>query len=985
MSNDLLSMGSQSKPLVLSVEEYAQWKRRMTQFLNHKNLDYMKSIIAGLVDPVLTVPGQVATDTSPVIPVRYVPKPYQYYREGEKELAKIDEEALIYLTMAISNDIYNRVDSRESAKAMWDELERQFQGTERSIQDKLNQSINAYEGFHAKEGEALIDTYNRFNVIMNDRRRNRMNKSISEINYKFIKNLNPEWKSYAINRQMTKNMAQEDVNDMFSTLSQHEDEVKLLNEEKKIVKDSLALLAERKKDSSSKSVSTSKSKIKKSKAFLAELSQSSSESSSSDEAELHSNDDIQRFAENLALITKQFNKSFGKKKYSSKPKYEGYRKERPEKPRFGKRKEKTRRKRRNKKRLSQNLVCMMANVNEHAEASSDQSDGDSENMEKEFESLKGKLSYERQTMLSFRDENALLKVVIEDKESEKDALKKEKEVLKAKILELERDLVNLNSEKGEFKIKFEACSQERNEAYCKIKQLEDLNLKRGQTEQTLNLLTNILQDVKFYNAKTGLGLTENDVLKKAPENLYHFEKLGSKAKKIPDICDTFVKAETPKSETSCKGKEVIDDDTSSCADSQTSFKSVGFQYNDLNKSYKNRKLEFVEFESLFCIQSSTESANDDKSIPETECKYDEYESGTDVCAQIPLLESVTSESSSEVKIEECSNVMNSIIQKEFVNKMTEEIFDGMINSSDLVPILKKLDSDSVIDQTSNFEKQIKDLQNTLEELEDENCDLRFKLDKSFEENKKLSKELNDLKKQFHDLNVKMIWKWIPKRRYEWRVKSKACHLWFVDSGCSRHMTGFMHLLHDYVEEPVGTVSFANSKLHGIIRGYGSLKNDTITIKKVLYVDGLDHNLFNTSHFCDSQYQVWFTINHCFIEDLDGYEIFRAERYQNLYAVNFPTLLTTRPVCLLAKASKAQSWTWHWHLSHQNFKVIDKLARQGIVKGLPEMRFEKDSLCPTCHIGKMKRSSHKAKTKIFLLNTSGTNSYGSLWPYAYSIY
>ncbi|KAI3702109.1 hypothetical protein L6452_27799 [Arctium lappa] len=246
MSKDLLFMGSESKPPVLFAGEYAQWKKQMTQFLNHKNKDYMKSIIDGPVVAVVTVPSQAATETSPEIPVRYVPKPYQCYNEREKELAKIDEEALIYLTMAIPNDIYNRIDSRDSAKAMWDELERQFQGTERSIQAKLNQSINAYEGFHSKKGETMIDTYNRFN---------------------------------------------------------HEDEVKLLNEEKKIVKDSLALLAERKKGSSSQSVSSSKSKLKKSKAFLTELTQSSSESSA-DEVEVHSDDDIQRFADNLAFITK---------------------------------------------------------------------------------------------------------------------------------------------------------------------------------------------------------------------------------------------------------------------------------------------------------------------------------------------------------------------------------------------------------------------------------------------------------------------------------------------------------------------------------------------------------------------------------------------------------------------------------------------------------------------------------------------------------
>ncbi|KAI3685662.1 hypothetical protein L6452_34917 [Arctium lappa] len=145
------------------------------------------------------------------------------------------------------------------------------------------------------------------------------------------------------------------------------------------------------------------------------------------------------------------------------------------------------------------------------------------------------------------------------------------------------------------------------------------------------------------------------------------------------------------------------------------------------------------------------------------------------------------------------------------------------------------------------------------------------------------------------------------------------------------MTGFKHLLHNYVEEPAGAVRFANSEAEGHVKGYGMLDNGIMKIQKVLYVEGLDHNLFSTSHFCDMKYQVRFTTTHCYLEDPDGYEVFKVERNGNLYYVDFPTLSATR-------------------------------LRQGLVKGLPEMRFEKDSLCPACELGKMKQSSFKSKVK-----------------------
>ncbi|KAI3729623.1 hypothetical protein L6452_18284 [Arctium lappa] len=690
----------------------------MIQFLNLKNKDYMTYIIDGPGNPQSFVPGQVATATSPAIADRYVPRPYQFFTDVEKARHQIDEEALIYLTMAIPNDIYNRVDCRESAKDLWDELERQFQGSKKSIQTKLNQSINAYEGFYAKEGETLLETYNRFNMT---------------------------------NIQMTKDMAQEDVNDIFTTLSQHEDEVKQLGAEKKMVKDSLALMSERKKGSSSKSSSSYKSKSRKSKALLTEVTDSSTDESSTEREKRDEKREEKREGKKEETEPK-YGRCYNcgkpghfsndcKFKCTKNSEYYAWKTMLAKKVEEGQNlmaeEENWLYKSSDDESAHFTQVCMMAKVDEDIGSSSDHSDCGSEVrihslktevkfMKEEFKSLKGKLSHERQTMLNFRDENSMLKDVVKEKESDKYCLKKDKDVLNSKISELEKDLVNLNAEKSDFQLKFEACFQERNEAYCKIKQLEDLNLKRGQTEQTLNLLTNKLQDVRFYNVKKGLGFELKTVLKRAPENLYNFDKMGSNSTK-PDIQDTFV-----------KGKVVNDDDISSCADSISSLKSVGFAYKDLNESYKTRKIEFSEFTSLFSPCLRTESTKVEENNTESQCQFDESDLETDVENQVLSSDLFTTNSSNG---SESENIMNQNLNSDFSKIMTEEIFTEMMNASDPVPIIEKMESNSEVNQTSNFEKQITDLQKTIEELEDENVDLKFKLDKSSEENKELSKDI----------------------------------------------------------------------------------------------------------------------------------------------------------------------------------------------------------------------------------------------------
>nr|GFD11843.1 Gag-Pol polyprotein [Tanacetum cinerariifolium] len=85
------------------------------------------------------------------------------------------------------------------------------------------------------------------------------------------------------------------------------------------------------------------------------------------------------------------------------------------------------------------------------------------------------------------------------------------------------------------------------------------------------------------------------------------------------------------------------------------------------------------------------------------------------------------------------------------------------------------------------------------------------------------------------------------------------------------------------------------------------------------------------------------------------------------------MMASSPICLLSKASKTKSWLWHCRLSHLNFGAINNLARQGLIRGLPKLKFEKDHLCSACAMGKSTKKSHKPKSedtnqeKLYLLH------------------
>ncbi|KAJ9542660.1 hypothetical protein OSB04_029166 [Centaurea solstitialis] len=386
-----------------------------------------------------------------------------------------------------------------------------------------------------------------------------MQKSTSEINFKFLKNLNPEWDHYSVNLQMNKNLAEEDLHDLYSILSQHEVKVKDIVMKQKSISDSLALLTEKKK---SVLPSASSKKKSHSKALVTELSDSDSETLEDESSE--SGVDLKRVADKLALLSSSIHKRYGKKKFYSKPKFDNYKRDkykpkdyerRPERKSYEKEKKDEKgnvcfncgkpghfvkdcrapkvrdfdyysKKAQVAKRKSEGKVLMVEeecwyndtsddedsahftqvhynlmasveetiNLHKETEASnevsqtpsdSDMSDNDECSLEEEFlilkaefDDLKEKIKFERARVIEFSNECELYKSLADDRELEKAEIRKEKAKLESQISEMKSALVNLESEKAEYMIKYEVCFQDRSEAYAKIKQLEDLNIQR---------------------------------------------------------------------------------------------------------------------------------------------------------------------------------------------------------------------------------------------------------------------------------------------------------------------------------------------------------------------------------------------------------------------------------------------------------------------------------------------------------------------------
>ncbi|GJV94600.1 retrovirus-related pol polyprotein from transposon TNT 1-94 [Tanacetum coccineum] len=161
-------------------------------------------------------------------------------------------------------------------------------------------------------------------------------------------------------------------------------------------------------------------------------------------------------------------------------------------------------------------------------------------------------------------------------------------------------------------------------------------------------------------------------------------------------------------------------------------------------------------------------------------------------------------------------------------------------------------------------------------------------------------------------------------------------LWYLDSGCSKHITGNRSQLMNFVSKFLGTVRFGNDQIARIM-GYGDYQLGNVIISRVYYVEGL------------------------------------GSRDTNLYTISLDDMLKSSPIYLLSKASKTKSWLWHRRLSHLNFGTLNKLAKDGLARGIPRLKFQKDHLCSACALGKSKKTPHQPKVedtnqeKLYLLH------------------
>nr|GEW68293.1 hypothetical protein [Tanacetum cinerariifolium] len=235
--------GKFSKPLIgkQRPKELGKWNKRMGEAM----INSIKSGDQPL--PRVTQVSISVTSSTEQPPL----KDKSMWSDQEKKIQKIDRLARSLLIQGLPNDIYSLIDSNKTAKDLWVALARHMLGSEYGEQDRKAAVLYEYETFKDTAEELLLDNYIQYLQVINNLKKCGYSKDNCELNFKFLNNLQPEWKQYATMMRQNKNLMDINIDALYNILKQNHGDVNdAMGLKKKTVvvtSDPLALITEKKK------------------------------------------------------------------------------------------------------------------------------------------------------------------------------------------------------------------------------------------------------------------------------------------------------------------------------------------------------------------------------------------------------------------------------------------------------------------------------------------------------------------------------------------------------------------------------------------------------------------------------------------------------------------------------------------------------------------------------------------------------------------
>ncbi|WVY99219.1 hypothetical protein V8G54_031370 [Vigna mungo] len=182
--------------------------------------------------------------------------------------------------------------------------------------------------------------------------------------------------------------------------------------------------------------------------------------------------------------------------------------------------------------------------------------------------------------------------------------------------------------------------------------------------------------------------------------------------------------------------------------------------------------------------------------------------------------------------------------------------------------------------------------------------------------------------------------------------------WYLDTGCSNHMTGNRKWLLDLDTSIKSTIRFAdNSTIQA--EGVGKIlikckDGKSIYMHNVLYVPMMKSNLLSLGQLLERGFTMKMQERHIEVFDKKQQLIFKAPASRNR---TFRVNLNATEIQCMSATNVEEEWLWHYRFGHLNFRSLCQLRDKDLVKGIPAFATP-SKICECCAAGKQNRSAFK---------------------------
>ena len=192
--------------------------------------------------------------------------------------------------------------------------------------------------------------------------------------------------------------------------------------------------------------------------------------------------------------------------------------------------------------------------------------------------------------------------------------------------------------------------------------------------------------------------------------------------------------------------------------------------------------------------------------------------------------------------------------------------------------------------------------------------------------------------------------------YTEAIPAEKGAMWYLDSGCSNHMTGNKRLFCVLDEAFRERVKLGNDSSMNVM-GKGSIQmlvnNKIHNLDDVFYIPELKSNLISLGQLQEVGCSILLQRGRCQIHDSNG-ELVANIKMSGNRMFQLKTEVAGDQTCFQT-SSQDLSWLWHYRFGHLNFSGLKTLQKKEMVKGLPEIK-DPSKVCEECVIAKQHRES-----------------------------